>query len=313
MRANRSAAVMIVLLCTAAAAQNPPSPEQQKQEAERQFEAAAKAKPPVQVSLQKLIGDLDAVAAELEAVRVMGMEVQALSDALAQKARDMKASGKFAKELDPVFDRLARMFENIPNRYYSAYSPRQALLSTAGQLRFDAAEAKDAPDLLERLDQSLDFPLEPEGPDQKGLLPTGMTLQQFLKKGPIRIFLMKHRLAVPKEYTPWTPQEIHEGKSLLGVGVVVRGTVTWSRTAIDLDQTWDIPPLHLEITPETRLFRGLKAPKPGDFVEIRGWTYYDSFHKAEEEHEQGELGRRRPSLWEIHPVTKVTILKAGGG
>lgn len=296
----------LLLLLAAVASAQPSQPS---------FEQAVSQTPALRPSLKRLARDVEAIAEDLEKVRVRTLTVEALSEGLVKKVQSMKASGRYAKELDPVFDRLQAMYEALPNRYYTAYSPRQAFLSSVRQLQYDAKEASGAADLLARLGQSLSFPLEIESEGAKGLLPTKMTLDRYLRKGPILIFIMKHRLSKPKEYAEMTEDEfiakVKAGEPVLGTGIVVRGTVTWAGSSIDLDKTWNHQTIHLEITPETWLFRGLRPPKAGDYVEIQGWTYYDMFHTDEEEAEgDSEFEGNRPTVCEVHPATKVTILHA---
>lgn len=289
--------------------------EKAAEKAKKDFEQAAGFKVPPKASLKRLAGDLEKIAADLEKVQVRKEmqkgTVNDLSIMLVERVRALQGTGEFAKDLDPVFDRLVAMFEALPKRFYTVNSPRQSLLAVVRQLRHNAAQAKGAPELMEALERDLDFPA-----DIDAALPTDMTLEEFLKKGPIMIFMMKHRTVEPEKWVECVkgrplcePLEIHQGKANLGVGVVLRGTVTWAGAAVDMDQTWDVPPLHLELTPEIMALRGLKPPKQGDFIEVEGWTYYDAFHKDEEEHEQGEFGDKRPSVYEIHPVTRIKILR----
>ena len=289
------------------------TPEQTSKDATAGFFQAILGRLHLKEPKQKLAGDVEAIAADLETVEVKTESVNTLSNILVKKVQDMKASGKYAKELDPVFARLQVLYQALPNRYYTAYSPRQAMLATVRQLQFDAKEAATAEDLLARLDASLVFPLEIENPALKSWLPQRMTLTQYLKKGPILIFIMKHRLSTPKEFIAMTEDEfmakVKADEPVMGVGIVLRGTVTWEGMSIDLDKTWNMQTIHAEITPETWLFRGLKPPKAGDYVELRGWTYYDMFHRDEEEAEgEAEYEAKRPTVCEIHPITKVTVL-----
>ena len=65
------------------------------------------------------------------------------------------------------------------------------------------------------------------------------------------------------------------------------------------------------MTPEWRLLHPkIPKPKTGDKIRVRGWTYYDVFHKFEMEYDPADpvIGLTRATLWEIHPVQDVTIL-----
>ena len=306
----QSLLALMLLVGNASAA----TPEQAATQAGRAFAHGARVKLPKPASLKELNADIRAIAAELEATETRQLNAQDVSNILVKKVQEMKASGKYTHDLDPVFDRLEGMYNAIPNRYYAAYSPRQAMLSSVRQLEFDAERAADSPDLLGRLRTSLVFPMNPEDPSSTKLLPTGMTLKQYMDKGPILIFIMKHRLAIPQTYAEMTEEElvakVKSGEPILGTGVLVRSEVISADSAFDLDKCWNLRVIHNEITPETWLFRGLRPPKPGQKVEIKGWVYYDSFHADEEEGElNADFDNKRPTVVEIHPVTKVTVLQ----
>ena len=70
--------------------------------------------------------------------------------------------------------------------------------------------------------------------------------------------------------------------------------------------------LHLEITPEWRLLhKGMPLPKVGQKVRLKGWTYFDSFHGNELEYDPKDpvVGAERVTVWEVHPVQDVEVLK----
>jgi hypothetical protein len=67
----------------------------------------------------------------------------------------------------------------------------------------------------------------------------------------------------------------------------------------------------MEITPEWRLLhKGFIEPKVGQKIRVKGWTYYDYFHKSELEYDPADpvVGIKRVVVWEIHPVQSIEII-----
>ncbi len=137
--------------------------------------------------------------------------------------------------------------------------------------------------------------------------PEDIPLARFKRLDEAEIFLLKHRLRLPAKIEGATPEDIVAGKLNVEVGVEVEGTVTRVYRAFDRDYTFDFGDLHLEITPEWRkLHPRMPLPKLGQRVRVRGWTYYDVFHKAEDA--EGRDHWHRKTLWEVHPVLDVQPL-----
>lgn len=156
----------------------------------------------------------------------------------------------------------------------------------------------------------------------EALFPVDVPLEEFQKLGPVRIFLMKHRQRRPPDYTEVTGEDLAAGRYNVQKGVILRGRVTNSHFfAGDGDHVFNIGIIHNEITPIWRAtHRGPRIPRNGDLVEIRGWSYYDSFHDEEGPDEQAiwevpdensPTGKRwtRPNVWEVHPVTDVRVIE----
>jgi hypothetical protein len=70
----------------------------------------------------------------------------------------------------------------------------------------------------------------------------------------------------------------------------------------------------VEVTPN--LQRGdwsektLQAQLVGHWCEFEGWLYFDAGHAEESENiSPGEPDNWRATAWEIHPVTKITVIR----
>lgn len=218
------------------------------------------------------------------------------------------------KRLAPALDQFERLYRELPRKQYAAEygSELQRILSE--QLRWSAANAKTPEALLADLKEHLKLPDSIPGDadvENLAVFPTDVPLEKWKKLDPIRVFLMKHRLKRPKTHSLTSAADIVGGRHKVVEGVQIEGTVTEVFSAFDQDYCFNIGALHVEMTPEWRILHpSIVKPKVGDRVRLRGWTYYDSFHKAEHEYRPDDpfYGVNRPTLWEIHPVQEVTLL-----
>ena len=56
--------------------------------------------------------------------------------------------------------------------------------------------------------------------------------------------------------------------------------------------------------------RALRDDYLGRFVEVEGWMLFDKEHEnAAENTNQGRSRNWRATAWEIHPITKITLLQ----
>src|SRR3569832_1348491 len=54
----------------------------------------------------------------------------------------------------------------------------------------------------------------------------------------------------------------------------------------------------------------LQAQLPGHWCEFEGWMYFDACHAEESENiSPGKPGNWRATAWEIHPVTKIAVIR----
>ena len=273
---------------------------------------------------ERLKKDLRYIAEELDRERLgERLELQTHSENCLQRLEHLKKNGNLDPRLydpnenpqdpDKVIPRLEKLCRELPNKTYAEQYPRSLIKSLATELR-EAAELDEAA-ALALLKQNLVLPDQQPGEEDafqvEALFPTDRTLKEFLKLGPIRIFLVKHRIKRPKSHVKTTAKDIVGGKHNVQIGAEIEGTVLRHSSAIDGDYTFDIGDLHIEMTPEWRIAHPkIHKPKKGDKVRVRGWTYYDSFHKAEQEYDPDDevLGINRVTLWEIHPVQDIELL-----
>jgi hypothetical protein len=87
----------------------------------------------------------------------------------------------------------------------------------------------------------------------------------------------------------------HEGASQTEQ-VVVEITPSWQGRAAQQGIDWTAPTLHAQLV--------------GHWCDFEGWLYFDLGHGEESEniHPQ-RAGNWRATAWEIHPVTKITVIK----
>ena len=78
--------------------------------------------------------------------------------------------------------------------------------------------------------------------------------------------------------------------------VVVEITPSWQARAAQKGIDWTAPTLHAQLV--------------GHWCDFEGWLYFDLGHGEESEniHPQ-RAGNWRATAWEIHPVTKITVIK----
>jgi len=70
----------------------------------------------------------------------------------------------------------------------------------------------------------------------------------------------------------------------------------------------------LEVTPNVRksdwFAQTLQAQLVGHWCEFEGWLYFDAGHAEESENVHPQRpGNWRATAWEIHPVTKITVIR----
>lgn len=276
-------------------------------------------------SAQRLRRDLDYVATELEReLLAEDKTLRGVSEGCLARLEYLKAHGRLDPRLydpaetppdaDKPLARLETMCRELPTKTYAEQYPGSLVRGIAAELR-DAASQHDEAAVLAQLRANLLLPDVDAGEEDAfsslALFPVDLPVAKFKKLGPIRIFLVKHRLRRPKAHAKTTDAAIVAGKHNVQVGVEVEGVVNRASGEVDLDYTFNIGNLHIEMTPEWRLAHpGIHKPKKGQRVRVRGWTYYDYFHKAEPEYDPEDpvLGLARKTLWEIHPVQDVELL-----
>lgn len=287
--------------------------EEQKEQSLKRFKA--------QEQLKK---DLNYIAEEIDRERLgETMDLQSHSVGCLKRIEHLKANGNLDTRLydpaenpqdpDKVIPRLEKLCRELPSKTYAEQYPRGLIKALATELR--EASTLNETNALAVLKEHLIFPDQMPGEEDAfsslALFPTDLTLAQFKKLGVIRNFLVKHRIKRPKTHVKTMAQAIVDEKHHVQIGVEVEGTVTQHSGSFDQDYTFNIGDLHIEMTPEWRLLHPkIPKPKKGDKIRVRGWTYYDVFHKFEMEYDPADpvIGLTRATLWEIHPVQDVEIL-----
>lgn len=290
----------------------------------RSHEAAEESRRRYQ-SLQRLQRDLDYIATELERELLAEEKtLRGVSEGCLARIEYLKAHGRLDPRLydpaeqppdaDKPLARLETMCRELPAKTYAEQYPGSLMRGIAAELR-EAAKLGDEAAILDLLRADLVLPDLDAGEEDAfsslALFPVDLPLAKFKKLGAIRIFLVKHRIRRPKTHAKTSAAAIVAGKHNVQVGVEVEGVVNRASGEVDLDYTFDIGNLHIEMTPEWRLAHpGILKPKKGQRIRVRGWTYYDYFHKAEPEYDPSDpvLGLARKTLWEIHPVQDVELL-----
>lgn len=276
-------------------------------------------------SLSRLRRDLGYVAEEIEREQLAEVKtLRGVSEGCLARLEYLKAHGRLdprvwdpaerPPDADKPLARLETMCRALPSKGYAEQYVRSLMRSIATELREAAAEADEAA-ILARLRDNLSLQDQLAGEEDAfsslALFPVDLPVEKFKKLGAIRIFLVKHRLRRPKSHAKTTAEAIVDGRHNVQVGVEIEGVVNRHSGSIDQDYTFDIGQLHIEMTPEWRLAHpGTPKPKTGQRIRVRGWTYYDSFHKTEFEYDPEDpvLGLTRKTLWEIHPVQDVELL-----
>ncbi len=329
----KMSAVVLLLLSGAARAAvplAPADPDLKKTEAAavRAVEAHDKKQASLKAyqDLKRLRQDLSYIASEIDRERVGSkQDLATYSQGCLARLEYLKTNGRLDPRLydpnelpphpDKVMTRLEKMCRELPSKTYAAEYPRSLIKAIATELRDAAENGKNENEILAILKEHLVLPDQMPGEEDAlsslALFPTDLTLPQFLKLGAIRIFLVKHRIRRPKSHTLTDAKSIVAGRHNVQIGVEIEGRVVRDSGAIDGDYTFDIGDLHIEMTPEWRLLHpNIHKPKKGERIRVRGWTYFDSFHKAEFEYDPADpvLGISRVTLWEIHPVQDVELL-----
>ena len=227
----------------------------------------------------------------------------------------LRKRGAIDPKLLPILGQLESLYRDLAKKEYAKDFAGSLVKAINEELRVASETAADSEEMIEILKRDLVLPdAIPQDGDVEDLafFPVDLPVAKFLKLGPIKIFLMKHRLKAPRSITRTTPEDLIGGKHNVQIGVQVEGTVTWAHKFVfDQDYCFNIGDLHMEITPEWRLKHpGFIEPKVGQKIRVDGWSYYDYFHKSELEYDPADpvLGILRAVVWEIHPVQHIAIL-----
>lgn len=289
-------------------AENLPKAQKEAREATWEFIDAAHTR---HKQLQRLQKDLRYISEVLDREIVLDrkLTLRQYSENALQRLAEIRRTGNIHHKLLPVLAQLEALFRSMPGKLYAQPYARGLVKYVAHELRWTADNAKSQEELLRLLENRL---LLPDEVDAAGWLKTDVPIDEFVAQGVIKVFLAKHRLRRPKSHAATTAERIVGGEHNVQVGVDVVGTVTrHTKFSIDGDYTFDFGDLHIELTPEWRAAHPkIPRPKTGQRVRVRGWTYFDVFHKAEEEYnpEDPVLGVNRVTQWEIHPVLDIEVL-----
>ncbi len=215
-----------------------------------------------------------------------------------------KGDPQTAIDLTPAIDHLRSLVVRFHDRTYASQRPRSTGRALARTIEASGKTASTAQELVSRIIDDLELPTDDE---VKMFEPVDMTLDDFLKLGPVRIWLLKHRMDQPKSYRKTTPETIENGIEPVESAVVIEGVARNLKKEVDRDITFDVGAIHCEITPSWTKKHKVTVPANGQRVRVYGWTYYDYFHKDEDKGESG-ANANRTMVWEIHPVHKVEIL-----
>lgn len=325
--------VLLLLLSAPARAAvplSPADPDLQKTEASAARAVDEHAKQQARLKayqdLKRLRQDLRYIAEEIDRERIGArQDLATYSQGCLERLEHLKQNGRLDPRLydpleqpphpDKVMTRLVKLCTELPSKVYAAEYPRSLIKAITTELREAADNGASEAEILAILREHLVLPDQMPGDEDAfsslALFPTDLPLAKFLKLGAIRIFLVKHRIRRPKAHVVTDTKSIVGKKHNVQIGVEIEGLVKAQHSYIDGDYTFDIGDLHIEMTPEWRLLHpGIHKPRKGERVRVRGWTYFDSFHKAEFEYEPEDpvLGVKRVTLWEIHPVQSIELL-----
>ena len=264
--------------------------------------------------------DLKYISEELDRETVNDVEdtksLEAYSEGVLARIEELRRNGQIDPKLGAVLNRLEALYRDLPKRDYAREYGGSLVRAINEELRWIADDSTTADEKLALLDEQLSLPdAMPEDGDAAPngwIFPVDVPLEKFKKLDPIRVFLMKHHIKRPKSHVRTTPADLIGNKHHVQIGVELEGTVTWAGGAFDRDYCFNIGELHMEITPEWRLLhRKMPLPKVGQKIRVKGWSYFDYFHGSEIEFDEADpvLGSSRATVWEIHPVQDVEILK----
>jgi hypothetical protein len=241
--------------------------------------------------------------------------LQAYSSGGLARLAGLRAHGNIDPRLLPILDQLENLYRDLAKKEYAKDFAGSLVKAIDEELRVASETAADSAQMIDILKLDLVLPDKiPQDGDVEDLafFPVDLPVAKFLKLGPIKIFLMKHRLKRPRSMTRTTAEDLIGGKHNVQIGVEVEGTVTWAHKFLfDQDYCFNFGDLHMEITPEWRLKHpGFIEPKVGQKIRVKGWSYYDYFHKSELEYDPADpvLGVLRSVVWEIHPVQEIEVL-----
>jgi hypothetical protein len=279
---------------------------------------AAEAKVRGLVKTERLAKDLRLIADEFDRETDKGKEdektLEEYSRGALERVERLRRSGGLDAQLLPVLDRLEALFRELPSKTYARSYAGSLVRAVAEELRWACETGPTIDAALGLLEENLALPagIPQDGEaDALGFFPEDVPLSKFKKLGPIRVFLMKHRLKRPKSHARTTAVEVISAKHNVQVGVELEGVVTRTSKNVDQDYTFNFGDLHMEITPEWRLLhRKMPLPKKGQKVRVKGWTYFDKFHGSELEYDPKDpvMGANRVTVWEIHPVQGIEVL-----
>lgn len=327
-RLSRTLPVGLLLLAAAlpgraADADRPSTPETELKSAETEaghlVEAQAERRIETRKELERVKKDLRYISEELDRETLDEESAKPLSDyASGGRARiaALRVRGEIDPTLEPVLDQLDGLYRGLADKTYASDFAGSLVMAINDELRWVAESPSTVDEKLLTLKENLVLPASiaaDGGIDDLSFFPEDLPLAKFLKLGPIKIFLMKHRLKRPKSYVATTPEALITGKHHVQIGVEMEGTVTGTHFfPWDRDHTFDFGNLHLEITPEWRLLhKGMPMPKVGQKIRVKGWSYFDSFHGSELEYDPQDpvVGAERVTVWEVHPVQDIEVLK----
>lgn len=309
-------AVILLAGATQAFSQEKEPLKKAERDAREKAEAHREARHKAFRELERLRKDLRYISEELDR-EILGprRDLDSYSKAGLLRLEELNRRGNIHGKLGPAMAKLEELYKGLPSMEYAREYARGLVKSISHELRWIADEAQDEAELLKLLEENLVISREAlvdgKQPSPEAWFPVDVPLDKFKRLGPIRIFLVKHRMKRPKSHAATDAATILAAKHNVQIGVELTGKVTGQDYAIDQDYTFDFGALHIELTPEWRILHpSIPKPKVGDKVRVKGWTYFDIFHKAEEEYdpEHPTLGLSRLSQWEIHPVQEIEIL-----
>lgn len=283
------------------------------------FKDAAERRLEARLETERLKKDLRYISEELDRDSLGEEEQKTLKqcsqDGLARLA-GLRRRGQIDPKLLPILDQLENLYRDLATKEYAKDYAADLVKAINEELRWAAETASSDEEMIELLKRDLVLPDRvPQDGDIEDLefFPQNLPVAQWLKLGPIKIYMAKHRMKRPASYAKTTPADLVAGRHNVQVGVEVEGVCTYaSLYPWDQDYTFNIGDLHMEIVPEWRLkHKDLRLPKVGDRIRVRGWSYYDYFHKSEGEYDAADpvLGALRKVVWEIHGVNDVEVIQ----